>query len=62
MKFKELQGLSEGALQKRLAELKTELMKLRVQVATGTAQKESGKIREIKKTIARIRTLQNKQK
>jgi len=61
MKFKELQKKNKQDLQKELDKLNMELMKYRAQVATGGAGKESGKIKEYKKSIARIKTLQNKQ-
>jgi ribosomal protein L29 len=59
MKFKQLQAESKESLQKRLKEVHLELMKLKAQVATGTAQKESGKIRNLKRMIAQIKTIQN---
>lgn len=60
MKYKELATLTKENLQKRLDEMTIELMKLQTQASSGTAQKESGKIRSLKRTIARIKTLQNK--
>lgn len=57
MKIKELRGLSKDELANKLKELKKELMKDNAQVATGTAPKNSGKIKVTKKTIARINTL-----
>jgi large subunit ribosomal protein L29 len=60
MKFKELQKKSAADLQKELAKLEFDLMKLKSQVVTAGAGKESGKIREFKKTIARIKTIQQK--
>jgi len=43
----------------KLIELKKELMQAQSQVATGTSLKNPGKIKSIKKTIARIYTLVN---
>ena len=57
MKFKELQGLSEDELKKKDDELSFELMKLNTQVAAGTTPKNPRQIRNLKKNIARIRTL-----
>ncbi len=56
MKKKEIQlmGIEEQEL--KLTELKKELMKSNAQIATGTAPKNSGQIRQIKKAIARILT------
>ena len=54
---KELNKLKEDALAGRISELNKELMKLRSQVASGTVPKNPGRIRVIKKTIARIHTI-----
>ena len=54
MKFKELEKLSTDELKKRLQDLKLDLMKLRSQVASGTRPENPGKIRSMRKTIARI--------
>ena len=48
--------MSKLELQKRLAELRLELAKERGQVAIGGATSNPGKLREIRKTIARILT------
>jgi ribosomal protein L29 len=58
MKRKDVLALPAGEREAKLTELRTELMKLRSQASTGTAQKGSGKIRAAKRTIARILTLQ----
>ncbi len=57
MKFKELKALKPEELEKKEQELQLELMKLRSQVAMGTTPKSPGRIRAIKRTIARIKTL-----
>ena len=54
---KELGKLKEDVLGNRLSELNKELMKLRSQVASGTVPKNPGRIRVIRKTIARIHTI-----
>ena len=54
---KELSTLKDDGLENRLAELSKELMKLRSQVASGTVPKNPGRIRVVKKTIARIHTI-----
>ena len=54
---KELGKLKEDALGNRLSELNKDLMKLRSQVASGTVPKNPGRIRVIRKTIARIHTI-----
>lgn len=54
---KELRKLSAQEREKRLVELRLELMKDRAQVAAGSAPKKTSRIRQNKKTIARILTL-----
>lgn len=54
MKTKELLALGAAELQKKKAELSKELMKEYAQVATGTIPKNPGRIRQARKTIARI--------
>lgn len=56
MKYKELAAMDAAALDKKLAEIQLELIKLNAQVASGTAPKNSGTIRQLKKTIAKILT------
>lgn len=51
---KELRSLSPEELDSRLIELKKELLKLNVEVATGANPKSSGKLKQTKKNIARI--------
>ncbi len=60
MKFDELQKKSADDLQKEMDSSMFELMRYNAQVATGGAGKDSGKIRELKKKIARIKTLQQR--
>ena len=54
MKAKELAALGEEELKKKISELKTDLVKLNTQVATGTTPKSPGLIKKFRKTIARI--------
>ena len=55
---KELRKLSSEEMVKRLEEFKKELLKLNVEVATGANPANAGKLRQTKKNIARILTLQ----
>jgi len=57
MKMNEIRELSAEDLDKKLAELKEELFNLRFQMATGQCENPM-KIREVKKSIARIKTVQ----
>ena len=59
MKTKEIRTLDKNTLNEKEIELKKELVKMNAQVAIGTALKNPGQVREIKKTIARIVAIQN---
>lgn len=55
MKFAELTKKSAADLEKLMQELHIELMKYQAQSASGAGGKESGKISQIKRDIARIK-------
>ena len=55
LKIKNLSNMSKGDREKKLKELKLELVKSKV----GASKTGSSKIKEIKKAIARILTLNN---
>ena len=57
MKINEIRDMSAEDLDKKLSELKEELFNLRFQMATGQCENPM-KIREVKKSIARIKTVQ----
>ena len=57
-KFDDLRMRSDDELQTQLAELKREQFNLRFQAATNQLEKPS-RVREVRRTIAQIRTLQN---
>lgn len=57
MKTTEIRELSAAELDTKLADLKEELFNLRFQVATGQCENPM-KIRDVKKSIARIKTIQ----
>ncbi len=54
---KELRELSVADLNARIIESKKELLKLNVHVASGSNTTNPGKLRQMKKNIARILTL-----
>ena len=58
MKHADLKTKTDDQLSADLAELKKEQFNLRFQAATGQLEKAS-RVREVRRTIARIRTLQN---
>jgi large subunit ribosomal protein L29 len=55
-KFKEKMKLSEKELTQKAVELKQELVKERAIVASGTKSEKPGKIRALRREIARIFT------
>jgi large subunit ribosomal protein L29 len=57
MKINEIRDLSAAELDSKLKDLKEELFNLRFQMATGQCENPM-KIREVKKSIARIKTIQ----
>jgi large subunit ribosomal protein L29 len=57
----ELRGLSADELAKREQELKKELFELRFQAAAGQLE-NTAKLDEVKKTIARVKTVQREAK
>ena len=57
MKVKELKVLSELDLESKSLELKKEMMKMNSQIAIGAAPKNVGKLKDMKRTIARILTI-----
>ena len=56
--IEELKSRTDDQLVEQLAELKREQFNLRFQAATNQIEKPS-RVREVRRTIARIRTLQN---
>ena len=56
IKKKQLNEMSNADLSKRLGELRLELAKENSQIAVGGSASNPGKIKEVKKTIARILT------
>jgi len=57
LKFSELKAMSEQDLRSRLGELQKEHMKNSAQRALGASIKNPGKLREVRKTIAKITML-----
>ncbi|MBW3021014.1 50S ribosomal protein L29 [Candidatus Woesearchaeota archaeon] len=57
MKFSELKTMGREELEKKMEDLKLELMKDYAQISAGTPPKNPGMIKERKKTIARIKSL-----
>ncbi|MEC8529400.1 MAG: 50S ribosomal protein L29 [Thermoproteota archaeon] len=62
LKMKSIRELNEKDLRDRVEQMKTELSKLQTENAKGTLRKETGKIRKVKKEIARLLTRLNEVK
>lgn len=59
IKKSEFKQMTEPQIKERLNELKKELMKYNAQISTGKVTESPGKVRLIKKTIARLNTFLN---
>ena len=57
MKAKEIRGTDKNTINEKMIELKKELVKINSQVAIGTALKNPGETKKIKKMLARILTI-----
>lgn len=62
MKVKEIRDMSSGERVKRLNEFRTELLRLRTMIKAGGAVENPARIRELRKTIAKILTIEHEQK
>ena len=58
MKAKEIRSSDKNTLNEKILELKKELVKLNAQVAIGASLKNPGQVKKIKKTVARILTVE----
>ena len=54
LKMKSIRELNEKDLRDRVEQMKTELSKLQTENAKGTLRKETGKIRKVRKEVARL--------
>jgi large subunit ribosomal protein L29 len=56
MKMKTIREFNEFDLKDRLEQLRSELTKLRIESSKGTLRKESGKLKPLRRDIARMLT------
>lgn len=56
LKMKTIREFNETDLKDRLGQLRSDLAKLRVEASKGTLRKENGKVRSLRRDIARILT------
>ena len=62
LKMKSIRELNEKDLKERVEQMKTELSKLKTEDAKGTLRKETGKIRKVRREVARLLTRLNEVK
>ena len=62
LKNKAIREMNDKDLYDRLKQIRTELFKLRVESKKGTLRKESGKLKPLRKDIARMLTRVNELK
>ncbi|MBE0519654.1 50S ribosomal protein L29 [Candidatus Bathyarchaeota archaeon] len=62
LRVKEMRDMSSEARVKRLNELRTELLRLRTMVKAGGTVENPARIKELRKTIARILTIEHEEK
>jgi large subunit ribosomal protein L29 len=61
LRVKDIRAMSSEDRRKRLTELRTELMRLRTMIKAGGSVENPARIRELRKAIARILTIENEQ-
>ncbi len=62
VRMKAIREMSEEDIKDRIQEFRTELLKLRTNAASGTLRKDSGRIRPLRRDIARMKTRLNEMK
>ena len=62
MRLKEIKGMSSEDRSKKLSELRAEMARLRTMVRAGGAVENPARIRELRKTIAKILTIEHEDK
>ena len=62
LKMKSIRELNEKDLRDRVEQMKSELSKLQTENAKGTLRKETGKIKKVRKEVARLLTRLNEVK
>ncbi len=62
LRVSEIRRMSPEERRRRLEELRTELMRLRTMVKAGGSLEDPSRIREIRRAIARILTIENEER
>jgi large subunit ribosomal protein L29 len=62
LRLKEIRGMTSEERTEKISELKTELSRLKTMISAGGAVENPARIRELRKTIAQILTIENEKK
>jgi len=62
LRVKEIRKMSTEERNKRLTELRTELVRLKTMIKAGGTIENPARIRQLRKTVARILTIENEQR
>lgn len=62
LRVKEIRDMSSEERMKRLDEMRTDILRLRTMIKAGGTIENPARIREIRKTIARILTIEHEEK
>jgi len=62
IRLKEIRRMTSEERTKKISELKTELSRLKTMISAGGAVENPARIRELRKTIAQILTVENEKK
>jgi len=62
LRVKEIRDMPPAERMEKLGELRTELLRLKTMIKAGGTVEDPARIRELRKTIARILTIENEKK
>jgi large subunit ribosomal protein L29 len=62
LRVKEVRDMPPEERMKKLGELRTEVLRLKTMIRAGGTVEDPARVRELRKTIARILTIENEQK
>ncbi|MCD6242863.1 50S ribosomal protein L29 [Candidatus Bathyarchaeota archaeon] len=62
LRVKEIREMSPEERKKKLDELRTELMRIKTMIKAGGSMENTARVRELRKAIARILTIENEEK
>ena len=61
LRLKDIRAMSSEDRRKKTTELRTELMRLKTMIKAGGSVENPARIRELRKTIARVLTIENEE-